>query len=194
VNKRHSLLLALAAAAVLPGCGFHLAGEGSTLPTPMRSVYIDLVDPYHVTAPPLEAALQEKIKSRGGFVKSSSDQAKSVLRLSGLSETVETLSIGPDGKAIEYRLVDSVTYELRAGDQELVSPQSQGISRDYSFSVDEILAKEQEVSRLREYMQNELAELILLRIEAQLTHVAKTADSATPAAAPAGAKGAAPPS
>jgi LPS-assembly lipoprotein len=192
VNKRLSLLLALAAAAILSACGFHLAGEGSTLPAPMSSVYIDLIDSYHVTVPPLENALQEKIKARGGLVKSSSDQAKTVLRLSGLSETRETLSIGPDGKAIEYRLVDSVTYELRSGDQLLIAPQAQGISRDYSFSVDEILAKEQEESRLRDYMQNELAELILLRIEAELSHPAKAAGTVTPAAAPAGAAGAAP--
>jgi LPS-assembly lipoprotein len=193
VNKPFSLALALAAA-ILPACGFHLAGEGSTLPAPMSSVYIDMVDPYHVTVPPLETALQEKIKARGGLVKSSSEQARSVLRLSSLSETRETLSVGPDGKAIEYRLVDSVNYELRSGDQQLISPQAQGISRDYSFSVDEILAKEQEESRLRNYMQAELAELILLRIEAELSHPAKAADAVTPAGAPAGAAGAAPPS
>jgi LPS-assembly lipoprotein len=157
------LLLAFA----LGGCGFHLAGE-RPLPPALSSVYIDLVQPYRVGTPPLEGALQARIASRGGIVKSHIGDAKAVLRLTNLNETRETLSVGSDGLANEYRLVTQVTFELHSGEKQLVAPQAQGISRTYSFSVDEVLGKEAEEARLRNYMQDELAELVLLRIDAAL--------------------------
>jgi LPS-assembly lipoprotein len=161
---------ALAALLMLGACGFHLAGT-RPLPAPLADVYIDMVSPYTVTEPPLQAALQSRIESRGGQVKSKMDQAKTVLRLSDLSETREVLSVGPDGKAVEYRLVTRVTYELRSGERVLIAPESQGMSRDYSFSAQQILPKEAEEVRLRKFIQGELAELILLRIEAELSRV-----------------------
>jgi LPS-assembly lipoprotein len=155
--------------AMLSGCGFQLAGERPVTPA-LSSVYIDLVQPYRVGTQPIETALQSRIAASGGMVKSHIGDAKSVLRLSKLSETRETLSIGANGLANEYRLVTQVTFELHAGDQELIPPEPQGVSRTYSFSVNEVLGKEEEEARLRDYMQDELAALILLRIDAQLRH------------------------
>lgn len=160
-------LAGLLLAAMLAGCGFHLAGE-RPVPPALSLVYIDMVQPYRVGTPPLETALQSRIAARGGLVKSHIGDASAVLRLSDLSETREVLSIGADGLANEYRLVTQVTFELHSGEQELVPPQPQGVSRTYSFSVDEILGKEAEEARLRNYMQDELAQLILLRIDAAL--------------------------
>jgi LPS-assembly lipoprotein len=161
------LAATLCALPLLAACGFHLAGN-RPVPPALDSVYIDMVQPYRVGTPPLETALQSKITARGGSVKSHIADAKSVLRLTELSETREVLSVGPDGKANEYRLVTTVTYELHSGGQSLVAPEQQGISRSYSFSLDEILGKEAEEARLRSYMQDELAALILLRIDAAL--------------------------
>ncbi|WP_029919221.1 LPS assembly lipoprotein LptE [Nevskia soli] len=166
-------------AGALAGCGFHLAGD-RPVPPALSSVYIDLVQPYRVGTPPLETSLQSRITARGGVVKSHIGDAKAVLRLSDLSETRETLSVGADGEANEYRLVTQVTYELHSGDQELIAPEAQGISRSYSFSVNEILGKEAEEVRLRSYMQDELAALILLRIDATLARTAKPIPAAEP--------------
>lgn len=154
----------------LGGCGFHLAGD-RPLPPALSSVYIDMAQPYSVGTPPLETALQSRLTGAGGEVKSHIGDAKSVLRLTRLAETREVLSIGPDGKVNEYRLVTTVTYELHAGGQELIHPETQGVSRSYSFSLDEILGKEAEETRLRNFMQDELAGLILLRIQAELARM-----------------------
>jgi LPS-assembly lipoprotein len=191
VPSRFGFAAALAAL-LLAGCGLHLAGE-RPVPPALSSVYVDMIQPYRVGTPPLETALQSRLTSRGAEVKSHVGDARSVLRLSNLSETRETISVGADGKANEYRLVTQVTFELISGGAPLVPPQLQGISRTYSFSIDEILAKEAEESRLRNYMQDELAALILLRIDAELAHgqpaqapVAEPASgSAVPASAPA---------
>ncbi len=151
----------------LSGCGFHFAGS-QPLADPLKSIYIEVIDPYHVTVPPLETSLQARITRSGGVVKSKARDAQSVLRLTDLQETQEVLSIGPDGKAIEYRLVSRVTYELRSGDRELIPPQGQGLDRAYSFSATQILPKEEEEARLSRFVQDDLAEVILLRIQAQL--------------------------
>ena len=39
------------------------------------------------------------------------------------------------------------------------------VRRDYSFNPGQLLAKEQEAQRLRDYLENQMAELLLLRIE-----------------------------
>jgi len=171
----------------LGGCGFQLAGE-RPLPPALSSVYIDMVQPYRVGTPPLETSLQSRITASGGVVKSHIGDAKAVLRLSNLSETRETLSIGANGLANEYRLVTQVTFELHSGDKELIPPQPQGVTRTYSFSVDEVLGKEAEEGRLRDYMQDELAALILLRIDAQLARTAPAVPGPKPSVTPAAAE------
>jgi len=160
------VLLALAVVG-LSGCGFHLAGD-RPLPPPLASVYIEVISPYGVAEPPLQSALQKRIERRGGIVRSRSDQAAAILRLSDLAEIQDTVAIGPDGKAVEYRLVERVRYELDGGGKVAVAPDTLTVSRDYSFNAQQILAKEAEQSRLREYLQDQMAELLLLRLEASL--------------------------
>ena len=180
-------LLALTVTA-LAACGFHLAGD-RPLPKSLNSVYVELVDTYHVTAPPLQTALQVRLTRSGASVKSKAEDAETVLRLSDLSEGREVLSIGPDGRAIEYRLLTRVTYSLRTRDGEvLIAPESQTVSRDYSFSAQQILPKESEEARLRGYIQDSLAELLLLRIESALNQRQPgLAPPAEPATTPANA-------
>lgn len=168
---------ALLAAGLLAGCGFHLAGE-RPLPRGMQSVYIDFVDPYRVAEPPVEAALQKRIVQRGGQVKSKVEEAQTIIRLSELRERQEVLAIGPDGKAIEYRLVSSVRYEVDSGNRVILSPDTMIVSRDYSFSAQQILAKEVEQSRLRDYIQSDMADLLLLRVEAVMSRQAEALDKA----------------
>lgn len=156
-----------AAAALLAGCGFHLAGT-RPLPPQLEKVYIDVVARYRVSEPPLETALRTRLLRQGAEVLEEAQGASAVLKLTHLKEGRQVLSVGPDGKAQEYLLITTVDYELRAGDRPLVPPGSLRVTRDYSFNEEQILAKEAEEARLREFIQDELAELLLLRIETQL--------------------------
>lgn len=165
--RRRRTRAAASLALLLSGCGFHLAGD-QPLPPALRSVYIDMVDPYRVTAAPVEAALQKRIASRGGALKSRAGDADVILRLSDLTQKNEVLSIGTDSKAVEYRLVVSLRYELDRGGRALVPPDSLSVSRDFSFSAQQILAKNAEQDKLNAWLQDEMAELLLLRLEAVL--------------------------
>lgn len=151
----------------LTACGFHLAGT-RPLPESLRSVYIEVIAPYRVLQPPLETALRASLQRRGADVLSARNDTTTVIRLSELKETREVLSVGLDGKALEYRLVTAVHYEVIGGGKSLIQPGDLRLTRDYSFQPEQVLAKEAEETRLREFIQAEMAQLILLRLEAQL--------------------------
>ncbi len=153
----------LSVVAGLSGCGFKLIGSGG-LPPELASVYVDMALGYRVAEPVIETALRSKLLQRGARIASKSDRADTEIRLSDLDERRETLSIGSDGKALEYRLVIGVRYELLQNGIALLPAANIAVSRDYSFQLDQILQKELEEEQLRDYIQNELAELVLLRI------------------------------
>lgn len=165
------IALAALLATLLAGCGFHLAGS-RPLPEPLKSAYIEVVAPYRVSEPPLEVSLRNLLQRRGGHVRNSAAGAGAVIKLSDLNESRLVLSIGTDGKVLEFQLVTSVTYQVNAGDKVLMPPDTLSLSRSYSFNAEQVLAKDAEEARLREYIQSELAELLLLRMEAVLGHSA----------------------
>lgn len=175
--------IALAAVALLlGGCGlfgFHWAGS-RPLPPALASVYIDVVTPYRVSKPPLEGALSSRLLRRGAKLSKSLTSARTILRITDLKETREVLSVDPFGKAVEFKLTTRITWTLVGSGGVLLTPDTIQVSRDYSFNAQQVLAKEAEEARLQAFMQDELAELLLLRIEALLA----AAPAAQPDAAP----------
>lgn len=187
-TRRLITLAALVSSLLVAGCGFHLAGS-RPLPAALERVYIHSSLPYSVDEPPVETALRARLRRRGADVVGSPATARSVLRLTDLRERREVLSVGLDGKALEFKLTTTVTFSLTAAEELLIAPQKQAVSRDYSFRAEEVLAKEAEEERLLRFIQAELADLILLRIETRLAgrlDAAPVADAATtPGAEPA---------
>lgn len=164
---------------LLAGCGFTLVGS-RPLPPVLDRVFVDVEQPYQVSEPPVETALRARLGQRGANVVSKAEQAETRLRLWDLVERRETLSLGTDGKALEYRLVFSARYEVRRGERLLLAPELLSVSRDYSFQPNRILAKEAEEAQLREFLQGEMAELLLLRLEAGLKTVPLTPPAVVP--------------
>lgn len=156
----------LALALLLAGCGFHFAGS-RPLPPALASVYIDVVTPYSVSKPPIEAALRSRLLRRGARVAGSLGAARTIVRITELAESREVLSVDPFGKAVEFKLTTRMRYEVSETGREPLAPDTMQVSRDYSFNAQEVLAKEAEEQRLQAFMQDELAELLLLRLEAQ---------------------------
>jgi LPS-assembly lipoprotein len=176
---------AVALALSLAACGFHWAGSRQ-LPGQLSWVYIDIVTPFRVATPPIVAALRARLTRRGAVVTGSASAARTVLRLSDLDESREVLSVDPFGKTVEFKLTTRVRYELLEDDHIVVAPDVMIVSRDYSFNATQVLAKEAEEQRLQGYMQDELAELLLLRLEAQVNQSLSrpVAAPAAPAATP----------
>jgi LPS-assembly lipoprotein len=171
--------------ALLAACGFHAAGT-RPLPEPLKRVRVDLVAPYRVSEPPVETSLRDRLVQRGAEVvkKDKGDDGVTVIRLSDLREAREVLSVGPDGKALEYELILRVRYEVRTGQHVWIPPSQMEARHDYSFNAQQVLPKEQEAERLREFLENELAEMLMLRIEATTARAAEEPEAAVPATAP----------
>jgi LPS-assembly lipoprotein len=154
-------------ALLLGACGFHLAGTRA-LPETLKTVYIEVVNPYRVAEPPLAGSLRAILQRRGASITAGPEPGAVTIRLSEMRETRQVLSVGLDGKALEFELITRVRYEVLRDGQALMAPDTMQVMRDYSFNAQEVLAKEAEELRLREYMQNELAEQLVLRVETQL--------------------------
>ncbi len=184
--------LALLLLLPLAGCGFRLAGS-RPLPPALQDVYIEVIAPYRVSQPPLEKSLRAILQRRGATVRSGIDADTTVIRFRDLTESRQVLSIGIDGKALEYRLVTSVQYEVFSGVEMLAGPDRLRVTRDYSFQPEQVLAKEAEEARLREFIQTEMAELMMLRLETQLAGVSPVGQKPPAAAVPAVPADAAPP-
>ncbi len=166
VGLRLLVGLILSMCFALASCGFHAAGT-RPLPGPLQRVRIDLVAPYRVSEPPVETSLRDRLSQRGAKVvkKDKGDEGVTVIRLSDLRESREVLSVGADGKALEYELILRVRYEVRTGQHVWIPPSLMEARRDYSFNAQEVLPKEQEAERLREYLEVEMAEMLMLKIE-----------------------------
>ncbi|MGQ0698544.1 MAG: LPS-assembly lipoprotein LptE [Panacagrimonas sp.] len=157
----------LLTSAMLSACRFHVAGN-RPLPEPLKLVRIDMVAPYKVSEPPVEASLRNRLLRRGAEVVEKSRDDVTVIRLTDLKGSREVLSVGPDGKALEYELILRVNYDVRTGTQVWVPPEQIEVRRDFSFNAEQVLPKEQEAERLREFLEDEMAEVLLLRIEAAI--------------------------
>lgn len=161
-------ILPFIAALLLSACGFHLAGN-RPLPAQLQSVFIDSAQPYRVSEPPVETALRSLLQRRGGKVLDGVEAGASVIKLSGISENRQVLSIGTDSKVLEYQITATVNYQVFNGDKTLVPPDTLTLTRSYSYNPQTALAEEIKEARLRDYMQTELAELLLLRLDAVLS-------------------------
>ena len=71
------------------------------------------------------------------------------------------------GRQIEAGRIAAQHFLRRAG-KLLLPADTLSASRDYSFQPNRILAKEAEEAQLREFLQGEMAELLLLRLEVGL--------------------------
>jgi LPS-assembly lipoprotein len=171
--RRLHLLCAIGALA-LSACGFYLKGQ-RPLPLELSQVYIDYQPKYEVVQTPLESEIREQLTRRGAKVIDDPATATSKLSITKLNETRRVQSVGQTGKAIEYLLVTTVDFEFRVGKTLRVPSQSLTVQRDYSFDETQILAKEAERERRQQEMQEELASLILLRVDSALSHPAATA-------------------
>ena len=156
-----TLVLALAIA-VTGGCGYQLRGAVSLPPA---------LDGIHVTGPAgIRGALMQMLESGGAGVRSGSEPANAVLRLSRERFTRRVLSVDPDtGKEREIELAYSVAFRVAGGDgEELISEQTVSLLRDYVVDTGAVLGKSREENVLREEMRRDAAGQIARRIETSL--------------------------
>jgi LPS-assembly lipoprotein len=157
-------------AVLLAGCGFRLIGD-RPLPVLLQRVYLDVVAPFQVREPQVETHLRALLTRRGARVVSRAEPDVTEVRIQRPETLREVLSVGTDGKALEFILRTTVRYSVRRGETVLIPEDVIEVSRDFSFNADQVLAKDVEEARLQAFIQSEIAELILLRLEMRLKSI-----------------------
>ncbi len=74
------------------------------------------------------------------------------------------LSVSPDNLPREYELTYTVRFSVTAGDKELLAPQEVEATREYSFTVTALLAKENEEAILQAALAHDLVDVVMRRL------------------------------
>lgn len=155
---RLTLLLGLT---LLSACGFHLR---QPQPLPFKSLYISGV----ADASEMRAILVRNIRAQGSTEiaeKALGADATLVIVNEGREKTI--LSLNAAGRVREFRLKQRILFKITDSKGQILLPQDEvAISRDFTFSDNALLAKEQEEALLYRDMQNDLIQQLMRRIAA----------------------------
>jgi LPS-assembly lipoprotein len=151
--------LALLAALLAGACGFQPRGAAS-LPPAMAITYIAGYDT-------LTDDFREALESHGARVTQNRAEATAVLTVTENKAGTDVLSVDLSGKVLEYRLHQTIRFEVTAADGHmLVDPQSVTLSRAMKFNVNGVLGSEREGEAIRRALQRDVVNLAMLRITA----------------------------
>ena len=156
---RHALLLTTFAM-LLSGCGFQLR-DHAELPPEMALTQMVVDDPYS----PLARRVKKLLEQNGvQFV--SADRATAILEIPMNESITSVLTIADNARVREYRVSHVVQFRLLdAGGAELLTMQTLRQSREISFDEQKILAASREQEYLKEDLAEDLARLLVNRLE-----------------------------
>ena len=156
---RHALLLTTFAM-LLSGCGFQLR-DHAELPPEMALTQMVVDDPYS----PLARRVKKLLEQNGvQFV--SADRATAILEIPMNESITSVLTIADNARVREYRVSHVVQFRLvDAGGAELLTMQTLRQSREISFDEQKILATSREQEYLKEDLAEDLARLLVNRLE-----------------------------
>ena len=160
MNRRISSLILLAAALLLASCGFQLRG---TAQLPFSSLYVQ-APPTSQFATQLKRAVQSGSSTR---IAEQPEQAEAVLQIVSELHEKQILTIGGGGRVSEYQLRYRLLFRLTDSKNREHIPASEIVlKRDYSFSDQQALSKEQEEALLYRDMRNDAVQQLVRRLQA----------------------------
>lgn len=153
---------ALALAATLAACGFHLRGSNGQYTMPFHSVYLGFSD-----TSALGSELRRNLRALD--VDIVTDAAKAEAQFDVLAEVRNKtiLSLNSQGRVREYQLTYTLIFKVRdAKGVELLAATEISLKRALQFNETQVLAKESEETLLYRDMQTDLVQQILRRLAA----------------------------
>lgn len=156
----------------LTACGWHLRGT-AVLPPGMAHTYLDIPD----KTGPIARHLQRALRAANIDVLSEPDKNAAVLTVQPSSGR-RVLSVGPDGRALEYELFATAAFSVHTADGSFeLEQQEVTLNRDVLFDPLVVLAGAEEQQQLQNDMEKQLAGLIIDRISATYVSDLNTAAS-----------------
>ena len=144
---------------LLAGCGFQLKGAVE-LPADVKSVYVATNDELS----PFSVELRRALAAAGATEAASAAAADAVVRVAQDRTGRRVLSVNSRNTPQEYQVYYVLGYSVDHGGTQAVPPQEIELSRSYSFSESDLLAKDREETILREAIARDLADLVVRRL------------------------------
>ena len=158
-EARKPALVVAALVLSLAGCGFHLQGR-SALPPQFKLSCVDA----HDRQSDFVQGLRNALLVSGVELTENTKAATATVHVLDDKHTQRILSVSPDNLPREYELTYTVRFSVTAGDKELLSPQEVATTREYSFAVSELLAKENEEAILQAALAHDLVDVVMRRL------------------------------
>jgi LPS-assembly lipoprotein len=111
-------------------------------------------------------SLRDALRLRGTEVLPSRDGADAVLSILTDDTGQRVLSVTAQNVPLEYEVFYAVRFELAAGEQTLIEPESIVATRVYAWNENEVLGKSKEEEILQRALAEDLARRVVRRIEA----------------------------
>lgn len=157
---RHALrIAALVLICATSGCGWRLQGTAK-LPEVMAVTYVDATDRYT----DFNRSLRESLETSGARLASNRAQATAVVRILKDESGQRVLSVSAQNTPEEYEVFYTVEYSVQGPNGELIPRQKLELTRDYSYDLTAVLAKQREQAVLREALARDLAGLVIRRL------------------------------
>jgi LPS-assembly lipoprotein len=152
-------VLVLSQVLALAGCGFHLQGR-APLPASFKTSYVDARD----RQSDFVQGLRNALFVNGVAITEDTKVATATIHVLDDKHAQRILSVSPDNLPREYELTYTVRFSVTAGDKELLPAQEVSTSREYSFAVTELLAKENEEAVLQAALAHDLVDVVMRRL------------------------------
>ena len=146
---------------LLSGCGYHLAGKADLDPV-FENSHVSYQNRGRVIA-----ELLEKQFEVNGVNLVSKEEASALVNVLYERREKDILSVDEEGKVREYELILLVGIDVRDVEgNKLMRDQNIRLTRDLLFDIDDVLGKGSEENKIYQEMQEDVARLILYRLQA----------------------------
>ena len=151
---------------LLSGCGYHLAGKAELDPV-FESSHISHKNRGHIIA-----ELLRKQFEVNGIKLVAREEASALVEVLYERREKDILSVDEEGKVREYELILMVGVDVRdAEGKKLMKDQNIRLTRDFLFDIDDVLGKGSEENKIYQEMREDVARLILYRLQAVSSEV-----------------------
>lgn len=152
---------ALFAALLIAGCGFQLRSAPQVPPEMLRT-YIASDDHHSL----FYRRFRRAIEQAGADVVDSVAEATAEFALLADDTGQRVLSVSARNVPREYEVYYTIHYTVRNGQQVLLEPQLQTLTRDYTWDETEVLGKAREEELMREAIVDDLIRIVLIQLSA----------------------------
>jgi LPS-assembly lipoprotein len=154
------VIVAVAFALALAGCGFHLRGEATYA---FSTIFVNAP-----SAPGLAGEMRRALDATGSAkVVDDAKKAQVILDIPLVADDKEVLSISGAGAVQEFALIKRVGFRLHDADgNDWLPPGELSVRRTYTFNESEVLARGTQEERLLKEMQTDAVQQLIRRLQA----------------------------